>query len=960
MVESELPPASQGDTPPTTRKEPSTPHVRKASGFRTIPRDLLGGKDTKKKMREMTGNEVDSRAVEMSYDDFMSTFLPCAGDETKEAEEIQAIVTKIGNVPEILKAVRGQETNRYSPLMDLIQPAWDGTDYVARNVCHWSEKSELKVKMRPDIACYKKNKDGLTDFDLRNKSPSDPNKNPKSCHDGSTPQNPVDTRDLSGNGTTTSGSPDVDLGSDVSVQTTTITQSATDSKEKSRVLPQYPPFAARMDYTGCKLTIEDKTNSKRSSFNMTAGSIRGFLPGGTERIHARGQIGEHTSAIMERQHRTHLLSVVTVTNMARFLHWDRGGVVVSKPIAFDEDLTSFIKFFYRFARMSPEDQGEDLSVLKPSDDDMKALKDFETKQLPDLVENHREFFKEAFLTNTAKFPVVKIELDKMSYSSSSPPSQIRRSDVPAEKMHLLIGAPRTNAYSPFGRGTKGFIAFDLEEKRLKFVKDCWRYDGDTYHPELDTYYRLKTRIKGPTTGLAMADGGGDVFNSKGQVQTTSTDRYLRKGSSKKYLPQVHYRFSTRRVGTPLEKYKGSSRNLCTYVAQAMDGHGRAWVDAEVIHRDVSPENILIDEDPEGGSRDTPEGFIHDWDLCKYKEELNAGPAQSVRSGTWPFVSALLLYYPGKQHELSDDLESFIHVIHWFCLRFHRHNLTDKFAGIASTLSGVYFACTKANGYDVGGDLKIELMKTGQLCFTPHPTVNQGLQLLLEELSNLCKQHYASIDFAPLDQLRAETLGYELPSVEDKLQPSQKNPKPVVSHLSRWGKIDFGSRKKTASPSTVIPSENSNKTDAIKPPNKPLKPISPFTNHNAIIATFYGLLDDDDFWPTNDKIHDQFSSVLSEHMSLTYSTLAPASSIPPNAKKTSKHSNGKRSASAALGEGGPSQKRSRTSGQTGTRTNVQSATHAGMHSKKSQSNVTRESHREPTVPEVQEPEPTATS
>ena len=60
---------------------------------------------------------------------------------------------------------------------------------------------------------------------------------------------------------------------------------------------------------------------------------------------------------------------------------------------------------------------------------------------------------------------------------------------------------------------------------------------------------------------------------------------------------------------------------------SMLGHEAAWKKAKVLHRDISPGNILIDDrDPKILS-----AFLNDWDLCKYKEDLKKGPSDKARS-----------------------------------------------------------------------------------------------------------------------------------------------------------------------------------------------------------------------------------------------------------------------------------------------------------------------------------------
>ncbi|KAI0782583.1 hypothetical protein C8Q75DRAFT_787513 [Abortiporus biennis] len=900
-------------------------------------------------MRTMAGNEVDSRAFEMDYKEFMLRFMKCHDvDEEKETEEIDAIVKKIGPVPKILERSDVKETERYLPLIQLIQPAWDGTDYVARN--------DLKIKRKPDIVCYKKNKDGATDFDLLNKGPrQDTPSTPHTPDSSSLPSNNAHTVDSSHppdfNACLDEPSPsgslnrpiakigpssDSPVGGSGDAAPSPETE---DMKQKKKKKP-YPPFAAQMSYTACKLTIEDKTTTKNSAFSMLGCSLKDLLPEGTQRVDARGQIGEHASLAMERQHRTHYFSVVTVGTEIRFIRWDRSGVIITTPITFNKDLTSFIKFFYRFARMTPEDQGEDASILEPSVEDLKALDDFQVNEVPELVTNHQEFFKDAFVNKKALFPIVKVHLNRVppvspsDDQSSDDQSPEHTSDV----LRLLIGAPRTNSYSSFGRCTKGFIAFDLDEKRLKFIKDCWRYEGKTYHPELDVYQRLRERIKSvpySQANLAIAEGGGDVKDFRDSVQGTVTDGFLNKKRTKgqkKFLYQKHYRFVIRQVGTPLEKYQDSSENLCSHVADAMSGHGLAWVEAGVLHRDVSPENILIDEDPEGGSRDRPEGFLHDWDLCKYKEEIDSGPAQEIRSGTWPFVSSLLLYYPNKQHDLADDLESFVHIIYWFAIRFHHHGLTP--VQIAMKLSNIYLHAEKVNGFDIGSEDKITLMKSGKPCFVlnnSNQKVNKGLRVIVEKLAQYCQEHYDTVDFQALHAGRARVLGLPIPEDAPPTKRAGKNRTAGSTRAALWG-VNVA----------TLPDDDSDK----KGSDDEVTPLSPFSSHKLVLSMLNAATGRASYWMVDDKLEDKFDGAVSQSMFNGRG----------NTHHSSQVSAGKRSASTVFEDDGPSQKRSRTSGQIADSDNESIASTLSQEtgsSRKLKVKGIRSIPMEPTVPEEEE-------
>lgn len=171
----------------------------------------------------------------------------------------------------------------------------------------------------------------------------------------------------------------------------------------------------------------------------------------------------------------------------------------------------------------------------------------------------------------------------------------------------------------------------MTEKRMCFIKDTWRPLEPGVHAEWEVYIRLKEA--GVDKFIATAICGADVVGSDGKPQYTLTQDY-REGAVKR-LRRVHCRLVTREIGKPLIKYEHSGFLMSvTYHAlrgtskrpslhdtklKTYTGHQRAWELAKVLHRDVSIGNIMIDaESPE----DNPQGFLNDWDLCKYKEDLD--------------------------------------------------------------------------------------------------------------------------------------------------------------------------------------------------------------------------------------------------------------------------------------------------------------------------------------------------
>ncbi|KAI8982706.1 hypothetical protein BD414DRAFT_537726 [Trametes punicea] len=141
----------------------------------------------------------------------------------------------------------------------------------------------------------------------------------------------------------------------------------------------------------------------------------------------------------------------------------------------------------------------------------------------------------------------------------------------------------------------------------------------------------------------------------------------------------HMRMVIEDVGHPLTEFS-STRELVRVMRDAIIGHREAWALAGVLHRDVSPGNILIADSSQG----TYVGFLHDFDYSSMmKDEAGAGadmesPAADAddedmafkeRTGTYFYLATELLSPEADViHKPSHDLESFFWVLLWVVLR----------------------------------------------------------------------------------------------------------------------------------------------------------------------------------------------------------------------------------------------------------------------------------------------------
>ncbi|KAI0323283.1 hypothetical protein GY45DRAFT_1264877, partial [Cubamyces sp. BRFM 1775] len=119
-------------------------------------------------------------------------------------------------------------------------------------------------------------------------------------------------------------------------------------------------------------------------------------------------------------------------------------------------------------------------------------------------------------------------------------------------------------------------------------------------------------------------------------------------------------------------------------------HRDAVTKANVVHRDVSSGNILIlpkvvHNKKTGRPCFAWKGLLADWELSKpiHEAEPLLRPRQPPRTGTWQFLSVGMLTQNPKTVEIPDELESYLHVLLYFSVRYLESNCKDPAAFIES-------------------------------------------------------------------------------------------------------------------------------------------------------------------------------------------------------------------------------------------------------------------------------------
>ncbi|KAL6300803.1 hypothetical protein BKA93DRAFT_902792 [Sparassis latifolia] len=575
------------------------------------------------------------------------------------------------------------------------------------------------------------------------------------------------------------------------------------------------------------------------------------------------QIADYVSRILLAQHREFCLMVYIFKSLARLVRWDRVGAIVSEPFSYVKG-RALQTFFYRVGHMSDAELGYDPTVVAATPAEVKLMTSCRDK----LNDYHKQCLDEVMSPNCHihKVTVYAKDLvdsealrkaarstadsasgsdsDSPSFSSSAsvndnsvlasevlPASNTSRSSddmtIAKHVRHFLIGRPQFAARSPTGRATRRYIAYDMETGRLVFLKDTWRPNSSKTHPEREVYERLY-KHRHDVLNIATLPCGGDVGSTRNKPQRTRTQEF---GGS--LLGRIHYRLVVKEVGRPFDDHK-DCEEMIRVIYCALDARCQAWEKARVLHRDVSIGNILADEDPDdpgyGVSPGSIKGFLNDLDLSKCEDELDSGGTpQKTRSGTWQFMSALLLQFPRKRCEVSDDLESFMHVVNWLALKWYRHHLRLT-TTLQQHIADTYNERSLFDGYDVGGHQKLQQIWIGKVPFIL--SIKGGLSNLLEKLMELCNEHYKTVDMASL-----------------KLQKTQpETPQPVPRQPR---KRNFAIRRRESNLVALAADKH--------PAGVSQAPRATLSTHGLIMDAFADVLEDSAYEWVPDKVENQFAS-----------------------------------------------------------------------------------------------------
>ncbi|RPD73044.1 hypothetical protein L226DRAFT_572499 [Lentinus tigrinus ALCF2SS1-7] len=485
---------------------------------------------------------------------------------------------------------------------------------------------------------------------------------------------------------------------------------------------QREDFVGRFSWAEILVPIEVEVDVTKSTFYFDDDPTK-FLRLDTEDDReAVGHIGEHVRQIFGYQHRVHVYAVCVCKDRARLLYFDRQGALVSEPFTYGtrKNLTLHT-FFYRLSHMSREQLGFDPTVVPANPDDVKAMLAYASNAPTDHIK--QQIYRT--LSVDPKCPEVKTSTQWPAY------------ELAMCGKRYIIARPTFASPALYGRCTRGYLAYDIEGRAVRFLKDSWRPDLERVQPEHEVYERLKAR--GVTENVLTCLGYENVPNSDGSWQLTRTHKLINPSRA----AHGHYRILFEQVCRPLIDFT-DFKELTMLICDAIYAHCCAWEEAGILHRDVSVNNIMIFEFVGADGKVERRGMLCDWDLCKYVEQMESSQKSRTinRTGTWYFRSALSVLFPGKPYYLSDDIESFIHVYHYCVLRFH---LTDISNLLSTHVTDIYefVDIRESDGAHIGSAKKFKQMRSSKppMDVLGNPTLDD----FLTELAQLYSRHYSMIN-----------------------------------------------------------------------------------------------------------------------------------------------------------------------------------------------------------------------
>ncbi|KAJ3490006.1 hypothetical protein NLJ89_g11477 [Agrocybe chaxingu] len=220
-----------------------------------------------------------------------------------------------------------------------------------------------------------------------------------------------------------------------------------------------------------------------------------------------------------------------------------------------------------------------------------------------------------------------------------------------------------------GRGTLCWLGRD-PRGILRIIKDSWQAQGR--NPEADLLEELKG-VPGVGQMIAFEPEKLTIAGLRGM-----NDKALPSGM----VDRLFRRIVLKAYGNQIEDFANPKQFLYAF-RDAVAGHKSMW-DMNIIHRDISVNNILIGEE---GAEEGWRGVVIDMDMAVRWQREHTMAAVDFRTGTRAFQALLVIGSEQDKakgvvilpHDHMDDLESFFYVFSWVCMGRNQYGQPVKCA-----------------------------------------------------------------------------------------------------------------------------------------------------------------------------------------------------------------------------------------------------------------------------------------
>jgi hypothetical protein len=306
----------------------------------------------------------------------------------------------------------------------------------------------------------------------------------------------------------------------------------------------YSKLAFKTNSAWAEIFIEFKWDSKDNLFCDIKHYGDPLLSNTKSARDTLGQITSYAAAQFGAQFRTHLYSVFICKDTARILRWDRSGAIVTEAFKYND--SSYLVDFFRFYSVaSPAMRGVDTSVSIPETEEQCEARNF------------------------------------LKWDDDIPLFKLSVPFAPGSLQYFIVCSPITTAYTPPGRATRGFEAYDQLRKTAVYLKDSWRLNLSDITAEGLVYETLK-KASVPNIPHCIASGDISVLSDPQSYHwhATKTQDYARKEWAKPLkavlTPHLHYRLVLDVIGRSLMEYK-SSYEMTAAVRDALVGKSLDWL-----------------------------------------------------------------------------------------------------------------------------------------------------------------------------------------------------------------------------------------------------------------------------------------------------------------------------------------------------------------------------------------------